>query len=384
MQTRAGREGGGASRVAVYAMWVGVVALAALLVAPGCRGEISELDRARRQAARQPRSAEAHLALGRALLDAGLANDAYVAFSRARALDPQGVEPAFELARTNFELRAADQGISMAKEALARNPKHARAREVLGRLLLAKGELGDAIRELEQAIADAPDLAEAHVSLAGAHARAGDTQAALRTARRAVAAHPRSPEAHVIYADLLSRTDQKDLAEKHYRAALGLDATQGAAMLRLAALLVGQGRDLQEARELAQTAEELDPSDGAAAATAAWALYKMGNTRDALQELHLCARAFPYNHRVWMLFHQGLKEQGLEEQAEMALQMAMQVAPRVPLTPEQQRRLRRELADQPAEGKPVAVDIDELLGRGARSDGEPGPSTDTQGGPGAE
>lgn len=384
MQTRARREGRGALQVVVRAMSVVVAATTALAVVSGCRGEMSELDRARRQAAKQSRSAEAHLALGRALLDAGLPNDAYVAFSRARELDPQGVEPAFELARTNLELRAADQGIAMAREALARDPKHVRAREVLGRLLLAKGDVEDAIRELERATREAPDFAEAHVSLASAHARAGDVQSALRVARRAAAAHPRSAEAHVVYADLLNRTDDKELAEKHYRAAIALDATQSGAMVRLAALLVGQGRDLQEARELAQKAEGLDPADGAAAATAAWALYKMGNTRDALQELYLCARAFPYNHRVWMLFHQALREQGMEEQAEAALRMAMQVAPRVPLTPEQRRRLRSELAEQSAEGGPVAVDIDALLGRGEPRDDEPAPATDTEGGPGPQ
>ena len=342
---------------------LGVAACLAVMMLAGCGRELSGLEKARRDVRKHPRSAEAYLGLGRALFEEKSYNDAYVAFSQARAIAPDDSEPAIETARTDLALGNAPHGIRMAKEAIKLNPKDARAHDILGQLLAVKRDTKPAIKEFKLAIKHDPTFPDAKIHLAYAYVQLKNDKAARETALKAVKAHPDEAAAHYAYGDILESAGQQDLAQKCYRTAIRLDQNHARAMLRLAALLVREDKDLQEARDLSQRAQKINPADGGPAATAAWALFKLGKRDAAIQELYICATSHPFNHKIWMLLSDALRAAGDEEGAAGALQMALQVAPRIPLTPQQRARLGKELASKRAAGKPIAVDVDKILGR---------------------
>ena len=101
-----------------------------------------------------------------------------------------------------------------------------------------------------------------------------------------------------------------------------------------AEVLVRDGRDLEEAVELARQSGALDPAEGAPASLAAIALQKLERPEDALQTLHEAALNYPRNVRLWLMMATIYREQGDEERAARAAAIALQFAPRRRPVPE--------------------------------------------------
>jgi len=366
---------------------VTLVALIALIAAvTGCgKRELSPIGQALREVRNNPASGDAYIALGKAHVAAGNNNDAFVAFSTARELSPKDPVPACELARTGLELYDADRAIEMCRAALALKPDYPDCHVLLGRSYVMKKEPQAAIEHFERAVRYDPGHVDAQIDLVYAHAQSGNNQAALAAARRAVKANPKSARAHYTYAQVATNLRDSADAERELRKTIQLDPRHHAAMARLAMLLVDTEVNLGEARELARKAQEIDPSSGTAAATAAWALYKMGSEEEALQELLAASRSHPFNYKIWLMLSRALEDKGMKEDARRALAMAVRAAPRIPLTTQQRRLLAQKSTTSDSPGEPVRLDGGPATGEETPSSspvpelpGSPAPATETQ------
>ncbi len=347
--------------VRARSLWpAAVLGLAVVCLAPGCNREQTALERAESEAARNP-STKTYLALGNAYSEAGANNDAYSAYMNAYNLDQKDAEVAYQLARVCFVLGDAERGMTMSRAALALNPRHAAAHEILGRHLFMSAKHQEAAAEWEEALRDDPGYLLARLNLVAAYEALNDTRRALAVAAQACRVSPREAQAHYTYADILERNGYKPLAEREYREAVRLNPKYAQALLRLSLMLSEDNRDLEQARNYAVQAADIDPGDGTAAAAAAWALFQLGKRTDALVELYHCSQATPYNFRVWLLFARGLKAEGHDKEAEWATWQAAEVSPRIPLTPQERERLTKGEQDSlKATGK--EVDARKVLG----------------------
>jgi Flp pilus assembly protein TadD len=177
-----------------------------------------------RQAAADPRDADAQLALGNACMQAGRYADAAAAYARSLAAAPGNARVHNNLAVALAEQRLLDRAIPHYRTALRLDPGYAEAHY----------NLGNALREL---------------------ARYGE---ALACYDRALALRPDWPGAHCNRGLALAAQGHQALAEVAYRAALALDPGHAEAQNNLGLAVQLQGR-LDEARVHFDRAIDLAP-----------------------------------------------------------------------------------------------------------------------------
>lgn len=363
--------GRGIGRISRMALSVaGLLALTLSGILGGCGAEKTALDKARKAAERSPKSEEAQVAYGKALVEADQFNDAYAAFRRANELDPKDVETLCELAKVSLQLGDSDRAAKFVNQALALDPGDAASLDILGRIYILTERPKDAIKTLEKAVAADPKLADARIDLIYAQLQAGDAKGAAQTAKAGVEVLPNDAKLHYAYGDVLMLVKKSKEAEAQFRRALKLDPKHNTAMMRIATILIQQKRGYDEARKLAQKAAEIDDGDGRPAATAAWALLKMGQQADALNELYIVSRAHPYNHHILMMFADALHQAGDEKNARLVMNEALKVAPRVPLSPAQKAKLQETMKAGKKGGK---VDMGQVLRMDEPGGGLPAP-----------
>ncbi|MGD9498375.1 MAG: tetratricopeptide repeat protein, partial [Armatimonadota bacterium] len=175
-----------------------------------------------------------------------------------------------------------------------------------------------------------PDNEEALIGLPDAYIRAEELGAAEAAARKAVERLPQSPEAVLTLGLVLGVRGASQEAERVLRRAMELAPDDARPPFRLAELLVTEGRNLQEAVELADRSAEIDAAEGMPAALAAVALRKLGRDADALERLHTAALNYPRNTRLWLMMAAIYRDQGNERAAAEATSYALRFAPRRP------------------------------------------------------
>lgn len=147
---------------------------------------------------------------------------------------------------------------------LAKRPGEWRARAVLGRMLLARGELGGAEAELRRALADAPPtepaVGEILTHLGQVVGRAGRLGEALSLLERAVEQAPELAAAHTNLGVALLASGRLGEAETWLRHALELDPASPEALVNLAQVLYATGRP-EEAEECLRRALDSLPPD---------------------------------------------------------------------------------------------------------------------------
>jgi len=357
-----------------YRLVLVALALLALVPAGGCKGETSAFERAKQAARKQPNSVDALMTLGTAYFDKEMYNDAYIAFNKAKELDPKNAKALHKLGATNLKLGDADEGIKLLKSALAGKPDFVDAHVSMARAYLMKEEPKKAITHLERALKEDPTALEARISLVYARYMAKDLNGALATAKQAVEDHPASADAHYVYSEMLLTNGDMGQAERQLRTTMSLDAKHAKAMFGLATVLLREKRGFEEARNLAQGSAEIEPADGAPAAAAAWALYLLGRKAEGLDELKKVCLDHPLNHLNWQLFANALTDAGFEDEAKLAAKYARRAAPR--RVSEAQRAL---AASAAAERATRAFDLDKnkTASQAPESSAEPTPTTES-------
>lgn len=109
-------------------------------------------------AARFPRQAERHVALGDALRREGKRTNALVAYRQARQLEPRSPAICEKVVGTLLELDRPDEALEVARTQLKRRPGEAEAHYRVGRLLMRRGRVVEATQRFQEALRIAPAM----------------------------------------------------------------------------------------------------------------------------------------------------------------------------------------------------------------------------------
>lgn len=163
-------------------------------------------------------------------------------------------------ARLLFEDRRSDEALDVAKLAAQTGQRSAAAQLILGRVLIARGEMEQGRRALTEAVNLDPHLLEASITLAGLHLANREVDPALEVATAASQAHPDSIEPGIlIVRALLLRPEDHPKARAQADALVKNFPRSAAARSTLASYFVTVGDTVSARREF-ERALQLDPS----------------------------------------------------------------------------------------------------------------------------
>jgi len=168
-----------------------------------------ELESSRRQAEAAD-DVPALLSLGRTYVVTGDVEMASALIERAIELDPESVEPRFQLAGILVRQGEYDLAIEQYRVCIELDPELPTVHYNLGALLRRLGLFDESIDRLERTLELAPRDLAAQIELGFSYAAAGRERAALEILRLVVEQHPDSPEAQfqlpMVISDLERRT----------------------------------------------------------------------------------------------------------------------------------------------------------------------------------
>lgn len=332
-------------------------ALCVLLSGSAASAQVTEISEKEAQVKAQPKSWEAHAALGVAYLRAGRFAQADAQMARAESLakgDPRGVlrhaevaiaqgdykrararcktlfkdrePPALAhvcMARAFLAWNRSERAFEELEAALARDPDSAEAHLALGHAHRIRSQVPEAEAAYARAKQDATLAAEAQLGLGQLYVAAGRKADAVEALRGALALEPNWPEVQYQLALLLDGSDEAkallaralegrpnwaepalalaelrfaagDLegAEAAYRKAIAAEAQLAAAHAGLAQTLLALGR-VPEAEASANKALSLVENDARAALVRAEVLVRKGQFEEALEAFRHAADLNP-------------------------------------------------------------------------------------------
>jgi Flp pilus assembly protein TadD len=188
---------------------------------------------------------------------------------------PMRAEARFNLGRALSDAGRAEEAIAEYRRALELDPRHAAAHNNLGVRLSAAGRRAEAAREFEAAIAADPGLASAHANLGGELAARGEAAAALASFARAVELDPLEASHRFNLGTALAAAGRSDEAQLQLEEAVRLDPREPRAWNNLGIVLASEGR-LGEAIGSFEAALRLRPGYSEAAANLARARELLG------------------------------------------------------------------------------------------------------------
>jgi tetratricopeptide (TPR) repeat protein len=146
---------------------------------------------------------------------------------------------------------------------------------------------------------------------------------AINHLKTALKQNPGQSSPHMLMGMIYESKDDLDLAEKHYRAALEIDADFAPASNNLAYLLAGQGRELNKALDLALRAKRSNPDDPAISDTLGLVYYKKGLYDYAIGELNTAVHKLPDSAVI--RYHLGMAylKKGNAEKSRRELEKAL-------------------------------------------------------------
>jgi tetratricopeptide (TPR) repeat protein len=188
----------------------------------------------------QPDRWEGHVWLGRLLIRRLKRDEGIAELKKALALDPDGPEESYELART---MPANAESDALLHKAI-------NERRNFGAALRRLAEVDVEIGRLPQALAAAATALKADPTDVGSHLVMGrvalaenDFDQAITEGKAALAIVPNSAPAKLIVADAYAKKGEVDLAVEAYEAAYGFDHAEPAALVRASEACHAAGRE---------------------------------------------------------------------------------------------------------------------------------------------
>jgi protein O-mannosyl-transferase len=173
-----------------------------------------------------------------------------------------------------------DEAIPQFQTTIRLNPRHAEAQYNLGIALARKGQIDEAIRHYQEAIRLRPEYAEAHNNLGSAFGSKGQMDEAIRQFEEAVRVKADYAEAHNNLGLALNLKGRSDEARTHFLKAVELrpDFAQAQYNAGVALLRAGQ---IQEAIIHLQQVLAIQPNHASAKSLLTQALSRAGRTQKA-------------------------------------------------------------------------------------------------------
>ena len=211
-------------------------------------------------------------------------------------------QPHYMLGCAFEDLGRTEEAARAYREALALDPRHAKAANNLGALRQLAGDLEQAKQYYEQAVAADPALFQALINLADLHKRLGSASRAIPWLRKALEREPRHPDLHCALVEALAFIFRLDEALACSHVALEVAPHYERAHFGMANVLQAMGRT-RESEVAMREALRLKPDFVAAHSNLLFYLhYHRGNEPELLFE----------EHREWNRRHaRGLPRQRL-------------------------------------------------------------------------
>ena len=234
--------------------------------------------------AHNPAARDAHLNLGKALIDAGRLEEALAASRVAVAQRPDSADAHSNLGLALMNLEhfdAADDALRSAREL---DPKHKSSLQNTAELLRRRQRYEESVEAYRAVLARDGTYALAYAGMGDALFHLERYDEAIQALSAAVEIQPGLPfasELHVLMGRAQRALERFDAAETHFRRAVALAPDKTAALLELAGMLRAQQRD-EEAEALLRRARELQPGDPATLQNVAESLRKQGRHDEAI------------------------------------------------------------------------------------------------------
>jgi tetratricopeptide (TPR) repeat protein len=291
-----------------------------------------------------PQTAEFHRALGDLYMERKIPNLATLSYQQAISLDADDLDSRFAMARALANDSRYNEALDQYKEIIQRDSLYAEAYKEMGDIYVRASDtdphfLPEAQRNLEKYMKLQPDDPEGSALLARAYYKLGRRDEALQLIQPAAAAGTLSPDGHLIYARLAYDKQDFPTAVKEFS-------------------LASAKMDEYDARRLAQSLQKTGRPDAADSIFAArfaadstagkpmdkasdWILeraklrYSMGK-KDSTQygaAVPLFQRKIaldPKSDEAYYYWGLSLREVGKFQDADQALQQAVQLAPNKP------------------------------------------------------
>ncbi len=203
-------------------------------------------------------AAEPHLVLGELSLHQGSLAEALIQFEQAVLLEPHSREAIEGLTRVYRHGTISRAMLLSMEKVAATDPPSATLMEITGRLFAERGWYQDAERCLARALKLDPRRVTAAQALARTFAATGEYDAAADSAARMG-----GDSAALVAAFRADQRNDIAAAVRNYETAVRGGERSGTAANNLAWIYAQQGRNLERALTLAQTAQELNPSSPA-------------------------------------------------------------------------------------------------------------------------
>lgn len=214
-------------------------------VAEGIAYELEAKDELAEQSFRwaigwQPDRWEGHVWLGRLLLRHLKRDEGLGELRKALALDPDGPEENYELARTMPANAEAD---ALLHKAVHERPNYTEALHRLAEVDVELGRLPQALAAAESALKADPTDAGSHLVMAKVALAEGDLDVAIKEGQATLAIVANSGPAKLVIADAYAKKHEIDLAVENYQAAYGFDHSDPSSLVHAAEACHAAGRD---------------------------------------------------------------------------------------------------------------------------------------------
>ncbi|MDY5430107.1 tetratricopeptide repeat protein [Desulfovibrio sp.] len=246
-------------------------------------------------------------------------------------LDEPGVPPDVFLMLAGIardQRRDTELALSWLARIPAGSPTAVQAEGLKAQILADAGKEKEAlasVRNLQQRHARNETLLLLEVRLL---ARLKDMDEALARARQAVEIVPESSELAFTLGSLLDSLGKRDEAMKVMQGIIASHPEHYQALNYVGYSLAVQGKDLEHALELLQRADRLAPDQFFIVDSLAWALFRLGRTEEALQNIRRAVALVP-SPEVEILEHYGdiAAAAGQKEEARKAYEQALKLKP---------------------------------------------------------
>jgi Flp pilus assembly protein TadD len=232
-----------------------------------------------------------------------------------------------------------DQALTVINQQIAKNPNNSGLLDVLAQFQIQMHNLDQASVTAQKAMQVNPDDGDAVAIYAQLQGQNGQANNAVSAWEHFAMAHPTNASAEAILGVLEESRGNVQKADGYYQKALQVDPRQPIAANNLAYRMLEEGKNVDVALTLAQTARQAMPNSPTTADTLAWAYYHKGTygfARDLLEE------ALRENgNNPSMQYHLGMVYSKLRDKnnASLHLKKAVSLAPDSPTAKDAQTAL---------------------------------------------
>jgi tetratricopeptide (TPR) repeat protein len=280
-------------------------------------------------------------------------DDAYKAYKQSLDLEP-GYLPTMEnitdldILLTNFA-----EAHRRVTEEMANNPKSSELTLLQGKIYLYEGQSKQAEAAYSKAIELNPQLPEAYLALARLYLNSHQEQQALDRLN-ALVGRTNDLSTMLLIGEIHQSGGRYDQARAMYEKVLSINPEFGPALNNLAYLDSEFLGNVEKARQLAETARNLRPTDPNAADTLGWILFKQHQYAHALSLIKESAEKLPNDPEVQM--HLGLAYYMMEEEKPARIYLKRALDSKVDFRGKDLARRRLDVLDiDPSKATPAVV-----------------------------